>query len=116
PGASGFKPASLSDRRSGRDDMPLSRTPGLTARQVDSFIADGFVRLEGAFSPDLARTCRDALWADSGLSPDDPAGWTQPVIRIGWKSTPPFVAAANTPRLQAAYDALVGACRWLPPQ
>lgn len=96
--------------------MPLSQTPGLTARQVEDFIADGFVRLEGAFSPELARTCRDALWADTGLSPDDPAGWTQPVIRIGWKSSPPFVEAANTARLHAAYDALVGAERWLPPQ
>ena len=96
--------------------MPLSRTPGLTARQVDDFIADGFVKVEDAFSRDLARACRDALWAETGLTPDDPAGWTQPVLRIAWQSAPQFVAAANTPRLHAAYDALAGTGRWVPPQ
>lgn len=56
------------------------------------------------------------MWADIGLSPDRPETWTEPVVRIGSKSSPPFLAAANTPRLHAAYDSLVGEGRWLPPQ
>jgi len=50
------------------------------------------------------------------LSPDEPAQWTQPVVRLPWMAAPPFVAAANTPRLHAAWDALVGPGRWAPPR
>ena len=50
-----------------------------------------------------------------GLSPDDPAGWTRPVVRIPHLAHPALVAAANAPRLTAAYDALVGEGRWVPP-
>ncbi|WGF89102.1 phytanoyl-CoA dioxygenase family protein [Marinivivus vitaminiproducens] len=50
-----------------------------------------------------------------GLSPDKPEGWTRPVIRVGFKSSPAFVEAANTPCLHEAYDRLVGVDRWLAP-
>lgn len=96
--------------------MSPSQDMGLTPEQVETFITDGFIRLDDAFSRDLAQQCRDELWADMGLSPDRPEGWNQPVIRIGAKSSFPFLAAANTPRLHAAYDALSGAGRWLPRQ
>lgn len=88
---------------------------GLTNSQIEDFITDGFVRIESAFDEALAQQCRAELWADMGLSPDHPDKWTEPVIRIGWKSSPPFVSAANTPQLRSAYDALVGEGRWLPP-
>src|SRR5262245_14945101 len=81
---------------------------GLTFHQVQSFIADGFVKLENAFSTDLAKQCRDELWADIGLSPDEPENWIQPVVRVGHKASPPFIEAANTPWLHRAYDQLVG--------
>ena len=87
----------------------------LTDSQVQSFITDGFVRVDDAFSSEIAAQCRDELWADIGLSPDRPEDWRQPVIRVMGKSTPPFIAAANTPRLHAAYDQLVGERRWLAP-
>lgn len=83
--------------------------------EIDTFIADGFLRLDGAFAPDLAARMRDILWQAMGLSPDDPAAWTRPVVRIGHRSDPPFAAAASTPRLHAAYDALAGRGRWLAP-
>ena len=89
---------------------------GLTPRQVQTFIDDGFVKLENAFSTDLAKQCRDELWADIGLSPDEPEHWTQPVVRVGAKATPPFIEAANTPRLHKAYDQLAGEGRWLAPR
>lgn len=96
--------------------MPNPENMSLTSSQVDRFIADGFVKVEDAFPADLARDCRDALWAEIGLSPDQPETWTKPVIRVGSKASPPFVLAANTPRLHAAYDALAGAGRWIVPQ
>ena len=96
--------------------MPDTTQLGLTDRQVQDFITHGYVKLDHAFSPDIARQCRDLLWAEMGLSPDAPQGWTQPVIRLGTHTTPPFVAAANTPTLHRAYDQLVGAGRWIAPQ
>ena len=93
--------------------MPVN-TPALTAAQIDAFITDGFVRIDHAFSADLAAECRAILWADTGCDPNDPTTWTKPVIRLGNYSQPPFVAAANTPLLRAAFDQLVGPGRWLP--
>jgi hypothetical protein len=96
--------------------MPEGGTSDLAPRQVQDFIDDGFVKLEGAFSADLARQCRDELWAEIGLSSDEPAGWTRPVIRVGSKSSPSFIEAANTPRLHKAYDQLAGDGRWIAPK
>ena len=81
---------------------------------TDAFVAEGFVRLPHAFSRDVADAARAILWRDTGCAPDDPSTWTRPVIRLGMYAQPPFVAAANTPVLHAAFDALVGPRRWLP--
>ena len=96
--------------------MSIPQGTCLTSDQVQSFINDGFVKVDDAFSRDLAEECRKELWAHMGLSPDQPETWTEPVVRIGWKSSPPFVAAANSPRLYGAYDSLVGEGRWLAPK
>ena len=96
--------------------MSTSAHDDLSEAQVAQFIEQGFVRLDEAFGRELARQGRDELWAATGLSPDHPDGWTQPVVRVGWMSSPAFVAAANTPRLHRAYDALVGEGRWLQPR
>ncbi|MGY3031828.1 hypothetical protein ACVIIV_000998 [Bradyrhizobium sp. USDA 4354] len=95
--------------------MSKTEQVGLTPRQVQNFIDDGFVKLENAFSIDLARRCRDELWADIGLSPDEPENWTRPVVRVGFKASPPFIEAANAALLHKAYDQLVGEGRWLAP-
>ena len=86
----------------------------LTAGQIAAFIDQGFVRIDGAFPAALAEEARRILWRDTGCSPDDPATWTRPVVRLGGYAEPPFVAAANTPRLHRAFDQLIGAGRWLP--
>lgn len=88
---------------------------GLNGTQVDQFIEHGYFKLEGAFSGELASKGRDELWAAMGLSPGEPAGWTSPVVRLGFMTQEPFVEAANTPRLHGAYDALAGKDRWIPP-
>ena len=55
------------------------------------------------------------LWEASGCDPDDPATWTEPVVRLGGFGTAPFRTAANTPTLHEAYDRLTGTGRWKPP-
>lgn len=87
----------------------------LTPAQIDAFVADGFVRIDHAFSEETAAACRAILWNDAGVNPDDPKTWTRPVIRLGGYSQQPFRDAANTPALTAAYDQLVGENRWLAP-
>lgn len=81
---------------------------GLEAAQIEQFITDGFVRIDGAFPRTLADEARAILWRATGCSPDDPATWTQPVIRLGMFTQAPFAEAANTARLHAAFDQLVG--------
>ena len=96
--------------------MPKIEHVGLTSDQVQSFIDDGFVKIENAFSVDLAKQCRDELWADIGLSPDEPEKWVHPVVWVGFKASPPFIEAAKTPRLHQAYNQLAGEGRWLAPK
>jgi len=96
--------------------MPHIPSDGLTTGQIQDFINKGFVRIDDAFPTDLARQCRDELWHATGLSPDRPQGWAQPVIRIAAMATPPFLQAANTPRLHMAYDQIAGHGRWIAPQ
>jgi hypothetical protein len=86
----------------------------LPTQQIDQFINEGYTCLENAFSPTLAAEARAILWKDTGCDPNDPATWTRPVIRLGMYSQLPFIAAANTPVLQNAFDQLVGPGRWIP--
>lgn len=93
--------------------MPAN-SPVLSAAQIDSFIADGFVRIDEAFPNPIADECRAILWRLTGCDPDDPTTWTKPVIRIASCGDPPFRTAINTPTLHAAFDQLVGKGRWAP--
>lgn len=86
----------------------------LTAAQVDGFCEHGFVRIDDAFPRELADACRRILWLATGCAEDAPSTWTRPVVRVGEIPNPLFREAANTERLRAAYDALVGPERWLP--
>jgi hypothetical protein len=81
---------------------------------VQKFINDGFVRIDGAFSRELADQGRELLWRDTGCDPRDLATWTKPVIRLFDYPQEPFRRAVNTPILHNAFDQLVGPGRWLP--
>ena len=87
-------------------------TDGIAPAQVEQFITDGFVRLAGAFPRSLADEARALLWRATGCSPDDPTTWTRPVVRLGMFTETPFLEAANTARLHAAFDRLAGPGRW----
>ena len=95
--------------------MPAA-SPALSPAELDRFATDGYVRLDDAFPRELADQGRAILWRDTGVDPDDPATWTRPVIRLGGYHDLPFREAANTSKLHAAYDLLVGVGRWAPPQ
>ena len=81
---------------------------------IDGFVRKGFVRIDDAFPRPVAAECRSLLWQETGCDEADPTTWTRPVIRLADRFDPPFRAAANTPQLWAAFDALVGAGRWVP--
>jgi hypothetical protein len=86
----------------------------LTREQINQVVTDGFVRIEHAFPQEFAERCRAILWADTGCDPADPSTWRQPVVWLGDYQQEPFVQAANTAVLHAAFDQLVGAGNWQP--
>ncbi|MDP9116581.1 MAG: phytanoyl-CoA dioxygenase family protein [Actinomycetota bacterium] len=86
----------------------------LTQQQVDAFVADGFVRIDGGVPAHVARQCQDELWLATGYDPDDPTTWADTLVRIDALATPPFREAAATAELHEAFDQLVGRNRWLP--
>ncbi|OLZ66384.1 phytanoyl-CoA dioxygenase [Streptomyces sp. IMTB 2501] len=81
---------------------------------VRRFLADGFVKIEGAFPPRVAADCAQLLWRETGYDPDDPDTWKEPVVRVDGMAQGPFAAAANSPALHEAFDLLVGEGRWEP--
>ena len=93
--------------------MPAN-SPALSQAQIDRFITDGFVRLDHAFPTEIADQCRAILWPLTGADPNDRSTWTRPVVRIAYRSDPPFLKSINTPILHAAFDQLVGKGRWAP--
>ncbi|AHH15259.1 phytanoyl-CoA dioxygenase (PhyH)-like protein [Nocardia nova SH22a] len=86
----------------------------LSDAQVDAFVAEGFVRVDGAFSAETATAAREILWRATGCDPEDPATWNQPVIRLPGFGDEPFRVAARSPLLARACDQLVGPGRWVP--
>ncbi len=86
---------------------------GLTPGEIDSFVRDGFVRVPEAFARADADDGRALLWREMGLSPQEPAEWNRAVIRLPGSGAPPFDRAANSPRLRACFDQLVGPGRWV---
>ena len=86
----------------------------LSDAQIEQFVQDGFVRIDQAFPRELAEQGRAILWRDLPCDPQEPATWTQPVIRLGYYRDEPFRKAVNSPLLHAAFDQLVGRGRWRP--
>lgn len=92
----------------------LEKLEELTTEQIYSFINDGFIKIENAFPAEIADNCRAILWKATQCDPNNPASWTQPVIRIGELGLEPFKKAANTTLLHNAFDQLTGKGNWLP--
>ncbi len=86
----------------------------LSKKEVESFIEDGFVRIDRAFSTEVANEVVDILWKDIPFERSDLKTWTEPVVRLGMYTQEPFVNSVNTPRLHAAFDQLIGTGKWIP--
>ena len=86
----------------------------LSPQQIQSFITNGFVRIDSAFSADLALEARNILWKDIPFNPNDGSTWTQPVVWLGMYTQEPFIKAANNSMLHNAFDQLVGKEKWIP--
>ena len=87
----------------------------LTTREVESFVADGFVAIRGAVPEDVVAACQQVIWAELGKQgvTEDPASWTEPVVRISCPEGGPFVDAGSRPVVWEACDQLIGgADRW----
>jgi Phytanoyl-CoA dioxygenase (PhyH) len=85
----------------------------LSDQQVEAFVEQGFVHLEGVVAPEVVAAGREVLWSDLGRAPDDGLPWTEPVVRLIPSVNRPFQEAAETPLLSGAFDRLVGAGRWI---
>jgi hypothetical protein len=101
----GFYPMAQDPRR--------SRALPLTDQDIQSFIQEGYFPLREAFPRELAAECRQLLWDQLDVDPEDRTTWTRPVIRLGEQRAEPFCRAANTARLHGAFDQLVGPGRWV---
>lgn len=86
----------------------------LNSQQIQSFITEGFVRIDNAFSIDLASEARHILWKDIPANPNDSSTWIHPVIWLGMYTQQPFIKAANTDVLHSVFDQLVGKGKWVP--
>lgn len=74
----------------------------------DEFDADGYVRIDGAVAPDLLTDARRRM--DAALAHHEPRG----AVKLG---DDPFCAPLiATPRLRAAFDALLGPGGWIEPE
>jgi len=86
----------------------------LTARLIDRFVEDGFIRLAAAFPRELAEECVQLVWPRIGATGDSPDTWTRAVIRHPSWDAEPFARVVNTTQLHAAFDQLAGRGRWRP--
>lgn len=88
----------------------------LSKQEIEQFILNGFVRIDNAFPRHIADEAVDILWKDLPCDRFNPSTWTEPVIRLGMYSQPPFVESLNTEKLVMAYNQLIGESKWIPVQ
>lgn len=85
----------------------------LSTTEIEQFITTGFVRIDNAFSKEIAEEVLDILWNDLPCDRFNPSTWTTPVIRLGMYTQPLFVESLNTEKLHAAYNQLIGEGNWI---
>jgi len=85
-------------------------------RLTDELCSNGFIIVRGAVAPDVVRACVRVIENElrtRKVDPQDPATWTEPVVRFVCPEGPEFAIAGTSPRLWEAYDALLGPGRWV---
>jgi hypothetical protein len=86
----------------------------LSKKEIEDFVLNGFVCNDNAFPGEIAAEALDILWRDLPCDRSDPSTWTEPVIRLGMYTQPPFIESVNTPKLHAAFNRLIGFNKWAP--
>lgn len=82
---------------------------------VAAFDRDGHLKIDQPELRGAAEAARAALWTQIGLSPDDPASWTQPVVwAADMTGAGPFGELTRSTRLAETLDALCGVGGWQP--
>lgn len=85
--------------------------PMLSVDEIERFIAQGFVHVSDAVPADVLIACQAELHIELqrlDVDVDDPATWSDPVVRFWCPETPAFAAAGTQPRLWEIYDQLLG--------
>jgi len=86
----------------------------LRKKEIEQFVLNGFIRIENAFSQEIADAVLDILWNDLPCDRSNPSTWTEPVIRLGMYAQQPFVESVNSPEMHLIFNQLIGENRWLP--
>jgi hypothetical protein len=82
---------------------------------LETFVSDGYVKVEQAAPREVADAARAVLWQRLGLTPNDPSQWSVPVMWTSdMRGEGPFGELARSPRLAAALDAICGTGGWRP--
>lgn len=93
----------------------LASLVGMGIINVEGFVRDGFAKLEAAVPREVGDAARAGLWAQIGLSPDDPSGWKQPVVwAADLSGQGPFGKIVSSARLAQALDEVAGQGGWVP--
>ncbi|MBZ4191915.1 phytanoyl-CoA dioxygenase family protein [Niabella beijingensis] len=88
----------------------------LSKKEIGQFVSEGFIRIDNAFSSEIADAAVTILWNDLPCDRSDASTWTEPVFRLGLYTQPPFIESLNTPKLHHVFDQLIGENKWIPPQ
>jgi hypothetical protein len=91
----------------------LDNSGPLTSAEIESFIRDGFVRIDHVFPREVASESRKILWRSMSMDAGEPRSWKDAVKRVICEGAP-FKDAVQAPRLQRVFDQLVGKGRWVP--
>lgn len=86
----------------------------LNRDEIEHFIFNGFIRIDHAFSQEIADAVMNILWKDLPCDRNDPNTWTEPVIRLGMYPQEIFVESINSERMHRIFDQLIGQDRWIP--
>jgi hypothetical protein len=89
----------------------------LTQDDIERFVVDGFLRVDGAFGRDVSARVCERLYDEIGkthptFAVGNPASWPGPVVRLPGSIADPFASELTSPRLETAFDQLVGEHRW----
>lgn len=86
----------------------------LNTKEIEQFVHNGFVRIDNAFSQEIADKVLDILWNDLPCDRLEPSTWVEPVIRLGMYTQQPFVESLNGKKMHFIFDQLIGKDRWIP--